>query len=221
MTFAEAKISIARVAGDHGDVDAREIAGDALKAAIRDWNTEHNWEFKFREEPSYTLAASSSDISIIGLKKAYSVRAITGTNRTLSFMRLRTLDWAVGNQSAAGQPSHYTVIENSEQNVIRVWPTPDVAVTFYIRYYEEIQEPSADEDIVDVPTRFLNGLLALAKYHYLIDKDTENPRLTVYETLSNRLLRKAIRDDKKNPDEQEQFISRWEASGGHSHEYGL
>jgi len=221
MTFAEAKISIARVAGDHGDVDAREIAGDALKAAIRDWNTEHNWEFKYREEPAYALDAESTDIAIEGLKKVHTVQTLEPRMQKLTFMRSRTFVWAVGDHAETGEPTHYSIIENSNQNTIRVWPTPTETTTLYVRYYEEIAEPSQDEDVIDVPTRFLNGLLALAKYHYLIDKDTENPRLSVYETLSAKLLRKAIRDDKKQPDENEQMISRWEASGGHPDEFGL
>ncbi len=219
MTFAEAKISIARVGGDHGDVDAREIAGDALKAAIRDWNTEHNWEFKFAEEPSYVLVGLDKDIEIVGLKKVHTLRSISPSQTKLTFTRLRTLDWAVGDQTPTGEPTHFAIIENSEQNVIRVWPTPTNDTTFYVRYYEEIREPSEDEDVIDVPTRYLNGLLALAKYHYLIGKNSQSA--PVFEALANKLLRKAIRDDKKQPDENEQMISRWEASGGHPDEYGI
>lgn len=221
MTFAEAKIAVARVAGDHGSTDAREIAGDAIKAAIRDWNTEHNWEFKFREEPSYTLAADESDVIIEGLKKVHTVRTLGSNKRTLSFTRMRSLDWAVADQSTSGAPTHYIIIENGTQNVIRLWPTPPDDTTVYVRYYEEIAEPSLDEDTIDVPQRFLNALLCLAKYHYLIDHDTENARLQVYELLSAKMLRKAVRDDKKQPDENEQMISRWEASGGFDEEYGI
>ena len=221
MTFAEAKISIARVGGDHGDVDAREIAGDMLKAAIRDWNTEHNWEFKFAEEPAYVLVGLDTDIEIDGLKKIHTLRSISPSQTKLTFTRVRTLDWAVGDQTPTGEPTHYMVIENAEQNVVRVWPTPTNDTTFYVRFYREIEEPSEDEDKIEVPRPNLNGLLALAKYHYLTEKDTENPRLSVFEALSNKLLRKAIRDDKKQPDENEQMISRWEASGGHPDEYGI
>ena len=221
MNFGEAKISIARTTGDHGDVDAREIAGDALKAAIRDWNTEHNWEFKFREDPAYVAASGDTDLEVVGLKKVHTIRTVSPETVTLGFTRLRTLTWAVGDFTPTGTPSHYVVIENATQNVIRVWPTPDSAYTYSIQYYEEIAEPSQDEDVIDVPTRFLNALLSLAKFHYLTDQDTENPRLSVYETLSSKLLKKAIRDDKKQPDENEQMISRWEASGGHPDEFGI
>lgn len=221
MTFDEAKIAIARVAGDHGDPDSREVAGEMLKAAIRDWNTEHNWEFKFREEPAYALDALSTDIEIEGLKKVHTIRSLDPAKQKLTFTRLRTLDWAVGDQSPTGEPTHYAVIENSEQVVIRVWPTPDEDTTFYVRYYEQINEPSESDDVIDVPTRYLNGLLALAKFHYLTEKDTENARLQVFSDLAQKLLRKAIRDDKKQPDENEQMISRWEASGGHPDEFGI
>ena len=221
MTFAEAKISIARVTGDQGDTDAREIAGDALKAAIRDWNTEHNWEYKFREDPSYVLAGDESDVVIPGLKKVHTMRSLDPEKRPLCFARLRLIDWAVMDQSPQGGPTHYSVIENSEQVIVRVFPIPDEDTTLYVRYYEEIGEPSLDEDVIDVPTRYLNGLLALAKYHYMMNVDTENQRLAVYEMLSSKLLKKAKRDDLKQPDEQEMFISRWEASGGYDGEYGL
>lgn len=208
MTFREAKISIARVAGDHGDEDAREIAGDALKAAIRDWNTEHNWEFKFREDPSFVLPTGEQDLEVPGLKKVHTLRVIEPVQGTLQYMRMRLIDYSLRDQTHDGPPVIYTVIENPNQNVVRVYPVPDEDTTFYVRYYEEISEPSEDEDTIDVPSRFRNALLSRAKYHYLLDKDTENIRLQVYDALSATLLRKAIRDDKKQPDEIEQTYGR-------------
>lgn len=210
MLFSDAKISVARVAGDQGDEDAREIAGDALKAAIRDWNTDNNWEFKFMEEPAIVLAAGETDITLPGIKKIHTFRSTDPEVGTLTFKRLRTLHWTQRDMSQTGTPIIYTVIEQGDQPIIRVFPTPTVDTTFYIAYFAEIAEPEDGEDIIDVPNRYLNGLLSRAKYLYLIDKDTENARLSVYEALSERLLKRAVRDDKKQPDENEQFISRAE-----------
>lgn len=207
MRFADAKISVARVAGDQGDIDQREIAGDAVKAAIRDWNTEHNWEFKFREDPSLAVVADQQDVEIEGLKKVHTIR-VNGGQGTLQYSRMRQIDYTIREHSRSGVPLIYTVIESSTQNVIRLYPIPETAIELYVRYYEEIEEPSDDEDELDIPGRFLNALLARAKYHYLLNKDTENLRLDKYETLSTVLLRKAIRDDKKQPDEIEMFHSR-------------
>ena len=208
MRFYDAKVSVARVAGDQGNEDRREIAGDAIRAAIRDWNTEHNWEFKFREDPSYTLASGDQDIEVDGLKKVHTLRRTGDAKGVLQFYRMRTIDYSLRDQSSVGIPTVYTVIENPTQNVVRVYPVPETDTDFHVSYYEEIQEPSDDDDEIDVPTRFLNALLARAKYHYLMDKDSENIRLQLYDTLSSTLLRKAIRDDKKQPDEIEGMPSR-------------
>lgn len=209
MKFSEAKVIVARSTGDQHDPDLSQ-AGDAILAAIRDFNTEHNWEFKFREEIAYPLAAGASEITIPGLKKVHTLRQTSPSTKTLVYTRLRTLDYMVRNQDPGIEPSIYTVIENPLQNVIRLYPPALSASTFMVRYYEEIAEPAQDDDVLDVPTRFQNALLARAKYHYLLDQDTENTRCDKYENMSAQQLRRAIRDDKKQPDEIEQTFSRIE-----------
>lgn len=210
MLLKEAAIIIARTGGDQNDDEAKENAKESLRSAIRDFNAANNWEFKFTIKDDYVLAAGQQDIVIEGLKRVHTIRTVLPTVKTLRFARLRLIDYTTREQSTNSDPVVYVTIDGPESNTIRVYPPCEATTTFQVRYYAEIEEPELDDDIIDVPKRYLTALITRAKYHYLLDYDTEAARCDKTEALSEVLLRKAIKDDKKQPDEIVQMVSRAE-----------
>lgn len=210
MLLKEAAIIIARTGGDQNDNEAKENAKESLRSAIRDFNAANNWEFKFTIVEDIVLGAGQQDIVIEGLKRVHTVRTLLPTAKTLRFARLRLIDYTTRLQTTQADPVVYVTIEGPETNTIRVFPPCEAATTFQVRYYAEIAEPVLDDDLIDVPARYLTALITRAKYHYLLDYDTESARCDKTEALSERLLQKAIKDDKKQPDEIIQMVSRAE-----------
>lgn len=62
MLYSSAKTYIARALGNSSYTDEADAAGDALKAAIQEWNIVHDWRFLLMDTRNgFTVASCSSD----------------------------------------------------------------------------------------------------------------------------------------------------------------
>jgi hypothetical protein len=68
MTFANAKIQVARTIGGHNDADQLAAAGDAIAFAIDEWNWRHNWRYLLQDNNEAITLASTITSSGTGNK---------------------------------------------------------------------------------------------------------------------------------------------------------
>jgi hypothetical protein len=209
LTYGDAKIQVARVNGDQGNPDALIHAGDSIKAAIREYNVEHEWDFKFTTI-NYTLPADTPTIVIEDFNKPYTIRNLDGQQNTLKFIRKRLLDRTTKEQNDHGKLEWYWIQESKGVKTIHFFPDSDSSVQLEINYFAEIADPSDDEDDLDVPESVLTGLLSLAKYYYLADKDESTQEVERHRRDADRALLKARNRDKRQPDEDPALIARVE-----------
>lgn len=204
MTFLAGAQEVARSIGAQNDTEQQAAAKTAIQQAIRKLNT-RNWEFKLTILASIPVVSSTNEYTLTGAKAVYSAR-LTGSQRTLKYVRLRDIDRAIRDQETPDSPTHYTVLENAADVVtIRIFPIPNMSDTLLVKAYAAITVPSADGDILDVPDRRLPLVLAIATYFYLANRDAENPRTAFWKSEAGELLTEAIADEQVKPDEDFTF----------------
>src|SRR3990172_9517814 len=72
ITYTNAQTAVARSLGNAGDADQISAAGDAIKAAIQEWNLRHDWRF--------LLMDTYGGFSVAGCTGAGAQAVVTTTN---------------------------------------------------------------------------------------------------------------------------------------------
>src|SRR3989304_2538224 len=60
ITYTNAQTAVARSLGNAGDADQISAAGDAIKAAIQEWNLRHDWRFLLMDTSGGFVVASAT-----------------------------------------------------------------------------------------------------------------------------------------------------------------
>lgn len=280
ITYTNAQTAVARSLGNASDSDQLSAAGDAIKAAIQEWNLRQDWRFLLMDTsngfsvagcsgaggqavvtttnsfagvnvgqtvtgtniPASTTVSSvdsstqitlsqnlsgtvgatvtfSADIPVrVGvaiynlptpIKRPYDARLITN-ERTLIWKDQRELDRLFSaTLSTQGIPEFWNTFNSAtfstatQNGKIQLYRTPDATDTLRVRYYRPIAEPSTGSDNLDVIDRYVYPLLELAKYYYMKDKDSDNPRTNETKERAEHLLRKAIGEDMQGTEEND------------------
>jgi hypothetical protein len=226
LTFAQAKINVARTIGGSNDADQLTIAGDAIKVAIEEWNLRQKWNFLLVDNSAtlIPLVAGTQSYQLpTAMREPYDARLVTTNKRTLQYAEQSEIDRVIRDQTVMGVPAYYNLFRGgatfdaaspaSQAGWIRLYPMPNYSTTvgsLYVKYYRTITEPVADIDILDVPDRYVYSLLTMAKYYYLVDKDAESARTDHHRELAERLFREAERDDQEYQDEDLRLKSQME-----------
>jgi len=215
LTLLEAKRRVAHSGAGENDADALEFAKIAIADACRRWSVRHNWDFRLVVDQALSLVLGENEITIEGLRRVSSI-TVDGTNHPpLEFKHHRHLQRSNNLQGASGEPKQYTVYLSHGANTIRVYPAADAAYTLLISYYGSIEIPGNDEDFINVPDDYIDGILTLAKYLYLLDDDTKADRREAYKRDSEQMLQESVRDDRRSPDHISKFIPQTDYSTAH------
>lgn len=226
-TLGTAKTIVAATFGKEHDADELTRAGRAVIAAIREWNSaEHDWSFRLDSTtktgasaiPILTDGTHTYDVTTDGTGRKVHSAHFNTQNITLTWIDHRNFIRNIADKDQKELPTAYTdwlewdAAANRYELKLRIFPPSSVADTLNVLYYTNIPEPAVDADFLQIPLNFLNKILAMAKYFYLLDKvDSDSPKLQGYAQLAYSLLNKAITEDQARPDEDASYktVGRW------------
>ena len=211
LTFAYAKRWVARGVSSVNDPQKLSQAGDAIWAAIQEWNTRHPFNFSSKSHTDITLVVGTMDYDLPSdFNHVHSVRIEGGNDYALRAyprsLRNRMQDGE--DTDFSGPPGTYDIFNVGQLQTISIFPPPDTADTLKIDYYKLITEPVADGEILDLPKKYAWGILYLAKVIMLLDHDPENARVAFWERKAERIFRQARADDDSWPDADLGFVPK-------------
>lgn len=216
VTFASAKIIVARTIGGANDADQLTIAGNAINQAIEEWNLRQKWNFLLIDNSlsPIAIAAGQQNYQLpTALREPYDARLIVTNKRSLQYIEQRDIDRVIRDQTVTGVPVYYNLFRGSndfaagtpasQAGWIRLYPTPNYnqAGDLYVKYYRTISQPALDTDYVDMPDRYIYSLLTMAKYYFLVDKDAESARTDHHRQMADKLFAECERDDQEYQDD--------------------
>ena len=211
LTFGKAKRWVTRGVTSVNDPEKLQQAGDAILAAIQEWNLRHSFNFSQKTHTDISLVAGTTDYDLPSdFNQVHSVR-IEGEND----YALRAYPRSLRNRMQDGEdtdfsgpPTTYDIFNLGQLQQISVWPAPNTGTTDVIKisYYKLISDPVSDSDIIDVPKKYAWGVLYLAKVIMLMDHDPESPRIGGWAQKAERIFRQARADDQSWPDADLGFI---------------
>lgn len=143
-----------------------------IKSYINDTQNDVYNEYRLRfmeDSQAYTLTVGVADITNgSGLPTNYVqaldiINTTTGKQSTLTFVDAK----AITNLTTTGQPTSWYIFENT----INLYPIPTSADTITVRYYKKPTELSADADVPEIPSEFVELLVVGAGYRVLQVKD--------------------------------------------------
>lgn len=209
LTFALAKSRVARAIGGQGGPALLLAAGDAIEEAFNEWNYRKNWNWTMDSLATINVVAGTSDYALSNSgsvhKACYSARLLTPSARTLKYLDQRDYDRAVWDQAPQGEPRLYTELYPSGVPTIRLLPTPAANGTLSVRFFRLMNAPVNDSDTLDVPRKYQNGLLWLAKAFFLADRDAENARTGYWTNKAEAEFIRCAADDETVPDRESVF----------------
>ena len=147
----------------------------------------------------------------------YTARLLT-SKRTLEIMRDREVDRkdpdqesqqvtvAIG-QASSGSGSGFTAADQRQR--ARLIGLPDTAENLLLKYYRAIDGTA---DPIDVPDDLIYTFLDDCKVWFLSQLNSNDPRIDILGSLSNRNVNDAIANDQENPDEEVRMKSQMETA---------
>lgn len=217
MTFLVAKQDVSRNVGGSAIPTQLTVAGQAIIDAIREIDSRRDWEFKLVTLANIPIVVGTSTYALTApttaIKRIYSARLVNGG--PLIYARQRHVDRAVYGQEQSGSVGAYIEVLSATGVSIKLLAPPAQSNTLQVRVYETIKDTYADGDSLGVPDRYLPAVLALARYNFLIDRDSEDPRAQTFLQKAEQRIGDMIRDDSGNPDEDIRLIPVDEWVGGY------
>lgn len=217
MTFLSAKQEVARNVGGSAVSGQLTIAGQAIIDAIREIDSRHDWEFRLKTLASIPIVIGTTTYALTAsetaVKRIHSALPSDGT-WALIYARQRHVDRVLGNQTYSGAAAGYVEVITATGISIKLLATPTQTGTLIVRVYETIKDAYADGDNLAIPDRYLPAFLALARYNFLIDRDSEDARAQTFLAKAEQRIDLAIRDDSGNPDEDIALIPQSDWKGG-------
>jgi hypothetical protein len=208
MAFQQSSITYtqaaSRVAEAVGASTTNEInrALYAIQAAFQHWNNKFNWPFLAATASSAVVGGTADYALPTNFKSIYGIK-LTTINRQLSYLPRRQYDRAVWNQTAGGDPSHYSLfLAGLDEGKFTLIPTPGSSDTALIRYFRRMTiPPSTGSTAIDIPQDYENYILALSKALYLIDKGADESKWGFWYSHAKEGMEIAKGSDTRIPDE--------------------
>ena len=179
--FGELKRCVARTFQGENQPGILELSGAGINKAI-DWvNLHHRFRFGRKQAADVALVAGTQSVALAA--DFFAVDTVQLVRDGEPARVLEYVDWTQFNQlepaqTMDGAPQYWTAYNAFDNNEILLYPTPDASAaseyTLRLTYYERIQRPGADEDIVDAPRELGYVLCTYAEYFVAYARDREN-----------------------------------------------
>jgi hypothetical protein len=141
-------------------------------------------------------------------KMGYSVRML-GAQRVLTYMQRRFYDRGITDEYVAGTPLRYDLFSAGGKGKIRLLPPPVGSDVLLQRYYRRFTLASASSHAVtcDIPEDYEETVIALAKWHFLVDKgEGRKDQATTWFSMAQDGLKSMLRENSVTPDEDLGFV---------------
>lgn len=124
---------------------------------------------------TYALAADFFAVHEVQL-----INSSSEVDSTLEFIPWGQFNVLEQKQDADGKPHYWTARNSFDDETITIYPTPDADAasdfTLRITYYERVQAPTADTDIVDAPKELGEVLCTYGEWYLLNLRQRNDPR---------------------------------------------
>ncbi len=203
LSWRAASRRVARSVGGMNDPNIVAAANDAISEALQDWNTEKDWRFLQIIAPDIAVTAATSRYALpTNYKKAYDAYLVSSQLK-LDYVEIRLHDMMLPAAPLISSTSAYTLYNVGTTGEIQLLPN-STNDTLVVRYYRPIKESGVDDETLDLPSRYVPGVLAKARAFMCLDaKDYSG--FDRWMALATNRLTWAKRDDDRIPDEELRF----------------
>lgn len=205
LTWDQACSRIAKVASGAGDPDNALAASECLEETFQMLSSRKDWKFLLLTSDPITLVSGQTDYDLPArFRKPYDAY-LTGQRTPLQFNRRRDSDLTMGGAETAPTmtPRFYDLYNTPSTGKVSLFPVPNNPADgpVVVRYYREFNIPASGGDPLDIPMRYEQAVLALARADYLAMKGDESVKVQYWARKSQQALLWMIADDNTVPDE--------------------
>ena len=221
-TFGALKTCVAKTLNAENQTKILDLAGDGIKRAILWTNLTGKFRFGSKQAADANLVAGTATVSLAADFFAVQEVQLIDTNGNVD-STLEYVPWGQFNvleqkQDATGKPLYWTSRNTFDDSTITVYPTPDTsAATDYdvrVTYYERIQRPGADSDIIDAPQELGLVLCTYAESYVLFVRDRTNVAAWASKKReAERLLSQFVHSTEEEPTAGLQWRVHWANEG--------
>jgi hypothetical protein len=181
-TFGDLKSCVAKTLNSENQPKILSLAGDGINRAILWTNLNHKFRFGSKQSSDTALVDGTQAVSLASDFWAIQEVQLIDTDSKVA-ATLEYLPWGQFNvleqtQTATGQPVYWTSRNTFDDNQILLYPVPDATAaadyTVRVTYYERIQRPTSDSDIIDAPQELGLVLCTYAEGYVLFVRDRTN-----------------------------------------------
>lgn len=215
-TFGNLKACVARSLNGENQPKILELAGEGIKRAIVWVNLHNRFRFGSKQASDTALVAGTGSYSLpADFFAVQDVQLIDSDSKVVA--QLEYLDWGQFNrlepkQTATGQPVYWTSRNAFDDNAIQLYPVPDSADhSLRVTYYERIQRPSVDSDIIDAPQELGIVLCTYAESYVVWSRDSANvAKWGSAKREAQALLKQFVHSTEEEPSTNMQWRMGWD-----------
>lgn len=218
-TFGQLKECVAKTLNGANQPKILELAGTGIQRAVVWLNLNNRFRFGSKQATDTSLVAGTGSYSLAAdFFAVQDVQLIDADGNVAA--QLEYVDWGQFNrlepaQAATGQPAYWTSRNAFDDNAIQVYPVPDSADhDLRVTYYERIQRPTADSDIIDAPQELGIVLCTYAESYVLFVRDRANVAAWASKKREAEELRRLlINSTEEEPSTNMQWRMGWDYGG--------
>lgn len=182
------------------DPSALQAAKDCISESVDEWNRRHNWRFLQIVAPDITVVGGTQTYDLPStFKRPYDAYLVTNKVK-LKFTTRQMWDSLAPGDTSNSTPIAYSLFNVGTTGKIELLPIPASADTLVVRYYRDIQTPSSDGDVLDVPKRYEGALIAMAR-GILASLKNADDKAVMWTQRGEAGYKQAKADDIRIPDE--------------------
>lgn len=181
-SFGTMKSCAAQVLNGENQQKILELAGKGILRGIDDINMRHVFRFGSKQATDVNLSSGVAEYDLLtdffAVHEVQLIDAGGDPARTLQYIPWGQFNDLVHVQDGDGKPKYWTSRNTFDDGVISVYPVPgDKDAADYdlrVTYYERVERPSADSDIIAAPRELSDVLCTYAEYYILFVRDRAN-----------------------------------------------
>lgn len=182
-TFGELKTCAAKILGGESQSKILELAGDGILRGIDDLNMKHLFRFGSKQAADTALVSGTATVSLasdfFAVQEVQLINSSSVVHSTLEYIPWGQFNTLEQKQSRTGTPVYWTSRNTFDDGTIQLYPTPDTSAasdyTVRVTYYERVERPSLDGDVIAAPRELSEVLCTYAEYHLLMLRARNNP----------------------------------------------
>lgn len=181
-SFGTLKECVAKIVNGEDQQRILSLAGTGIKRGIDDINMRHVFDFGSKQASDATLTSGTSSYAVasdfFAIHEVQLINSDSEVYRTLEYIPWGQFNVLEQNQDETGTPQYWTARNTFDDETIEVYPIPDDGAasdyTLRITYYERVERPSADTDIINAPRELSDVLCTYGEYYVLLVRERES-----------------------------------------------